>query len=164
MSESEPPIKEYSAINEVQRRILGDRRLCSVGRFAVSTVVFFSGGSFGGYHFILSPPRASDHINSSLLFLELAGLALIAWFLFVAARNVRAKRIGKTAMVLIIALAIPAVFLFGWFVWPKSYTEAFSLNHKVYRHSVLVVAEKSLITEAEKNADDVAAAKPVLTI
>ncbi len=162
MGQSEPPISAHSAINETQRKVL------LAGAVIAAVALLFppwshSGGSFGGFSFILSPPRTAPHINSSLLFLELVGLALIVWFLFVAARNVTAKVIGKRAMAFIISSVILAIFLFGWFVWPKSYTETAGVRAQRFTGTRYVWSlKKGWITEAEKKDDDVAEAKPVL--
>jgi hypothetical protein len=130
----------------------------------------FSGGSWGGYHFILSPPTPSAHINSSLLFLELVALGLIAWFLFVAARNVTARRLSKVALLIITSSVVLVVVLFAWVVWPKSYTEGAGVRTTRLTGTRYVWSEKSgWITEAEKKAEDAAddiqlrnTAKPVL--
>lgn len=122
-----------------------------------------SGGSSAGYYFISSPPRTTAHINSSLLFLQLLAIALISWFLFFALKTVTVKPISKVAVSIIMSIAVLGVSLFAWSIWPKTYSEAGGVRISRFTGTRYVWSQKKgWITEADKNADDLATAKPVL--
>ena len=76
-------------INPLQRRIV------LLGALMLGIAILFppwssSGGSPAGYHFLFLPltRKVVYRVNSSLLCLEIVGIALITWFSFIAARHV----------------------------------------------------------------------------
>ena len=157
-----PPQKQ----NQVNPTQLGILIVCAI--LAVTALLFppwsRSGGKFGGYHFISFSPCGSCAINSSFLFIEIAGLALTTWVLFVAARNAKSNLMGG----LTIAIGcLVAVSLIGWFLWSDRYTSTEELNQGKwvsFRTNRFTGArevfsdQKGWITEAERKADEKAEA------
>jgi hypothetical protein len=130
-----------------------------------------SGGSPAGYHFLFLPltRKVVYRVNSSLLCLEIVGIALITWFSFIAARHVSLS--ARIVNYLIAVPLIVCVGLFMWFVWPKSYYEIDS-GVRVGRFTGTPyhwLNTKGWVTEAEfeatnkaENEENRARAKPVL--
>ena len=124
----------------------------------------------GMYLYAFGSESFPVRVNSSLLFLEIAGIAIATWFVSRASRNL-APRILRLITYIVAVSAVVGLCAFGWFVWPRWYTEydgvrTQRLTGTRYRWSDL---SRSWLTESELETQLRAAAeanrvkaKPVL--
>ena len=77
------------------------RIILSIGAFLILVALLFppwlgvrwtiegdsGGGQSKGYHFLFVPPKGGAYVNTSLLVIEIVGLALIVGLLFVIAKR-----------------------------------------------------------------------------
>jgi hypothetical protein len=159
------------------RNSIGDRATPSQRRILVAGALLIAvalllppwsrpNGAFSGFKLLFLPliTRVPDRVNSSLLFLELAAIAIATCFLFVAVRHVELPSFGRLAKVISALLGIAALDLFAWFIWPRWYSEIDGIRtHRLtsVRH-VWSQAARAWITESEFDKQSRATAGPVL--
>jgi len=154
------------------------RHILLVGAVLIVVAVLFppwvrTGGAFSGFKFLFLPliKKVPDRVNSSLLFLELAGIALTTYFLFLAARHVVSQTLTRAAKYITLLCGLVATFAFAWFVWPRWFTETNGVRtHRItgVRYGWSQFSQRWL-TEADLEAESRASedqnrlrAKPVL--
>jgi hypothetical protein len=91
-------------------------------------------------------------------------VALMAYFLFVAARNVTNTHLGKRVILIVSSGVFLGTLLYGWYNWPKPYYVGSNgvCVTRITGNPLCLVGKKGWVTETEKLADDLAAARPVL--
>jgi hypothetical protein len=130
-------------------------------------------GASSGFKFLFLPllKRVPGRVNSSLLVLELAAIAIATFFLFIAARHVVSPRLSCAVRYITVLCGLVAIAAFAWFVWPRWFIEA----NGVRTHRITGVrygwsqTSRTWLTETDLEAESQAAdernrirSKPVL--
>jgi hypothetical protein len=153
------------------------RRILLIGAALIIIALLFppwsnTSGASRGFNFLFLPliKNVPARVNSSLLFLEIAGIAIATWFVSRASRNLPPPILRLVTYIVVVSVVL-VLCAFGWFVWPRWYTEydgvrTQRLTGTRYRWSDL---SRSWLTDLELDAqlrataeDNRRKAKPVL--